>query len=680
MYSILITKNETIFLKAETSLIEEKTFNQILFECFNDDTMINKCSLKNIYNNTEIYDILLNDILGTYSAETGKNIIIEGEDDIIFQITTEKNEIELINNQNESSDYNFSIIDLNECESLLKNVYSINENDSLIFIKQEKLSEKTSEKEVKYECFDPYNKTRLNLSICSGININIFVKLELSDETKSVAETLKALGYDMFDINDDFYQDVCTPYKSNVDSDMLLTDRIDYIYYNDDAQCPDNCEFFSYFLGSLYINCSCSTEEKDESETEKIDKLNAETFFESFYYVLKYSNFDSFKCYQLVFNKNVLTKNIGSYIIISFILGYIACLILYIIKGISPLKNAIENFVEENGKNDSDKVSKSFPPKRKKISKKKKDRKESSRTLTKMQQINVDKISNYQYNTNKNENSKNSYQSNDVIIINDVSKKRKRKKLKSKFKKNEKETELKFEENKGENKQKELDDFELNELSFTEAAKKDKRTFWQIYLSLIKREHRIIFTFFIWNDYNLFIIKLSRFLFLLGTDIAMNVIFFSDATMHKIFLNYGKYDFIQQIPQILYSTIFSQLIQLFLKFISYTDKHIYEIKKLNPSLKNRKKIMGIIRCIKIKLIIFFVFTFIFFWFYWYVVSVFCAVYENTQGIFLLDSFISFLLSNIYPFILYLIFSALRILFRRYINNNKDNSNNNPNIN
>ena len=674
---VFITINETNIQKTEVILTEEKTFNQAIYECFNDGSEISKCSLKDIYNNSEIYYILLNDILVTYSAETGKNIIIEGKDHMVFQITSEKNEIKLINNQNESSDYNLSLIDLNECESLLKKVYSINENDSLIFIKQEKISDKTSEKEVKYECFDPYNKTRLNLSICSGININIFVKLELSDDTKSVAETLKELGYDMFDINDEFYQDICTTYKSTVDSDMLLTDRIDYIYYNDDAQCPDNCEFFSYFLGSLYINCSCSIDEKDESETEKIDKLNAETFFESFYYVLKYSNFESFKCYQLVFNKKVLTKNIGSYIIIVFFLGYVACLVLYIIKGITPLKNSIENIVEESGKNNSDKINKSVPPKRKKSSRKKKDRKESSRTLTKMQKINLDKISNFQYNTNKNENSKNSYQSND-IIINDSPHKRRKKKLKSKFKKNEKETELKFEENKNEDKPKELDDFELNELSFTEAAKKDKRTFLQIYLSLIKREHRIIFTFFIWNDYNLFIIKLSRFLFLLATDIAMNVIFFSDATMHKIFLNYGKYDFIQQIPQILYSTIISQLIQLFLRFISYTDKHVYEIKKLNPSLKNRKKIMGIIRCIKIKLIIFCVFTFLFVWFYWYVVSVFCAVYENTQGIFLLDSFISFLLSNIYPFIIYLILSALRILFRRCIKN-KDDNNNNQNI-
>ena len=39
----------------------------------------------------------------------------------------------------------------------------------------------------------------------------------------------------MFDINDAFYQDICTPYKSSVNSDILLTDRIDYIYNNEDS-------------------------------------------------------------------------------------------------------------------------------------------------------------------------------------------------------------------------------------------------------------------------------------------------------------------------------------------------------------------------------------------------------------------------------------------------------------
>ena len=41
---------------------------------------------------------------------------------------------------------------------------------------------------------------------------------------------MKELGYNIFDINDAFYQDICTPYKSSCKTDMILSDRIDYIY------------------------------------------------------------------------------------------------------------------------------------------------------------------------------------------------------------------------------------------------------------------------------------------------------------------------------------------------------------------------------------------------------------------------------------------------------------------
>ena len=92
--------------------------------------MINKCSLKDIYNNNEIYDLLINDILSSYS-ENDKSIVIEGEDDIIYQVTSAKNEMELLKSNNISDDYNLSIIDFTECEALLKKEYNINENDSL---------------------------------------------------------------------------------------------------------------------------------------------------------------------------------------------------------------------------------------------------------------------------------------------------------------------------------------------------------------------------------------------------------------------------------------------------------------------------------------------------------------------------------------------------------------------
>ena len=191
------------------------------------------------------------------------------------------------------------------------------------------------------------------------------------------------------------------------------------------------------------------------------------------------------------------------------------------------------------------------------------------------------------------------------------------------------------------------------------------------YLDILYREHKIIFTFLIYNDYNLSYIKYARFIFLFATDMALNVFFFSDESMHKVFLNYGKYNFIQQIPQIVYTTIVSQLIEVFLCYLSLTDKYIYKIKNLTKSNHNNNKneILKVINYMKIKLIIFFIFTSIFFGLYWYIITSFCAVYENTQVTFLKDSLLSFLIGIIYPFILYLIPSGLRILSLRHSKRN-----------
>ena len=101
-------------------------------------------------------------------------------------------------------------------------------------------------------------------------------------------------------------------------------------------------------------------------------------------------------------------------------------------------------------------------------------------------------------------------------------------------------------------------------MEYYEAVIYDKRSLLQTYWATLKREHLIIFTFISCKDYNLLYIKLSRFLFLLTGDMAFNTFFFSDDSMHKLYINYGKYDFFQQIPQIVYSTIISQLIEVFL--------------------------------------------------------------------------------------------------------------------
>ena len=46
------------------------------------------------------------------------------------------------------------------------------------------------------------------------------------------------------------------------------------------------------------------------------------------------------------------------------------------------------------------------------------------------------------------------------------------------------------------------------------------------------------------------------------TSMALNIMFFFDSSMHKIYLDYGKYNFIHQIPQIIYSSLVSLLMDI----------------------------------------------------------------------------------------------------------------------
>ena len=62
----------------------------------------------------------------------------------------------------------------------------------------------------------------------------------------------------------------------------------------------------------------------------------------------------------------------------------------------------------------------------------------------------------------------------------------------------------------------------------------------------------------------------------------------------------------------------------------------------------------------IKFILFFILNFILLFFFWYFITCFCAVYPNTQIILFKDTLISFSISMLYPFGLYLIPGLFRI--------------------
>ena len=196
-------------------------------------------------------------------------------------------------------------------------------------------------------------------------------------------------------------------------------------------------------------------------------------------------------------------------------------------------------------------------------------------------------------------------------------------------------------------------------MNYYEASDLDKRSCLKTYWSILMREHYVILTFFSRNDYNLFYVKIERFFILICTEMTMNGMFFVHETMYK--KKTGDTSFAQKIPQIVFSLLITHFIEIILCYLSMTDKHYYEIKALPKIEKNDDRVFDILSCVKKKLIGFFVFTFLVFLFHWYFISAFCAVYQNTQVIFLRDSMIGILTSLIDPFILYGLSCLLRAI-------------------
>ena len=146
-------------------------------------------------------------------------------------------------------------------------------------------------------------------------------------------------------------------------------------------------------------------------------------------------------------------------------------------------------------------------------------------------------------------------------------------------------------------------DSELNSLSYEEALKMDKRTYIKYYWSLLKKKQSIFFSFYPNKDYNSQIIKSFLFFFYYSSDITVNALFFTDDTIHKIYIDSGLFNLNYQLPKIIYSFLISKVINTIIEYLSSSSKStIISIKKDNDLNIVRKKINNM----KIKFYLFFI--------------------------------------------------------------------------
>ena len=172
-------------------------------------------------------------------------------------------------------------------------------------------------------------------------------------------------------------------------------------------------------------------------------------------------------------------------------------------------------------------------------------------------------------------------------------------------------------------------DSELNVLDFKEALKYDNRNYFQYYLSLLKTKHLIV-KVINKTDYNSRMIKIFLIFFNFALCFTVNALFFSDDTMHKILEDGGDFNFIYQLPQIIYSAIISFIFENILGFLAMSEENILSIKHEKVIRNIKRKAEDVMRNLQMKFLCFFILSFFFLIGFWYYATCFCAVYTNTQ--------------------------------------------------
>ena len=605
--------------------------NECVNYCIIDQLLDKTCQIDCVFKNN--YNSIIRNIKGIIHKENftdNEEIIIQGNNIIC----------DIITSQMEHKYKNISYIDFGECETKLKQKNNI---DYLLIIKFDSKLNTNWPINVQYKVYDPTTKRELDLSICSDNKINIEIPMNLEGNSLDLYQSFSSLGYDILNINDPFYNDICTTFTSKDHTDIILSDRRRAYYNENIILCENGCEYLSYDSNNSLVRCKCFVKRNIDDEIKKIsfEKENLSYFFD----IKTLANFDIIKCYSLIFSKKGLIKNYGAYILQLIIFLYIMIMIM-IIFYINYKNNIINLIVKAYPKYKYKNSSPSSPLKKYKSKttiKMKKNfifspKKRLKQSLKKNLKINESKISN-----------KNEYSTNKFITLNNYKN--------SKFNNLNNTIEI-FRKNKTITYK--LNNEEINSMEYNDAILIDKRTFCQYYFSLLLKNHIILFSFFSKNDYNLIYIKISLFFLSFSLFFTLNVLFFTDKTMHKIYESKGIYNLINQLPKIIYSSLITSIFNLIIKKLALSESNIIELKNIGRRKKKNEKLLEVISCLKIKFNIFFVIGFVFLCFFWYYISIFCCVYINTQITLIKDTFLSFGFSLLYPFLFYLVPGLFRI--------------------
>ena len=460
----------------------------------------------------------------------------------------------------------------------------------------------------------------------------------------------------LYNKSDNYYKEECKVFKSKNGTDISLYSRKKFFNTRFLSPCESNCQFEGYvtFNGTPSFKCECNIKEDLVSITELnyMALTNESSLLYQFDIEPKLTNFDIIKCYYLIASVDYITKNPGFYLLSLILLFLFIIIFIFIFKGYNSLSQRIDEAIKMKFHPELDVSNKNLIVLKIKIKHKNSSRIKKNKNKRSKSTKNMNRDMKKTKTINIRGNRGNSVASNNNMMSN------KNSDPKNQLTKVDSLGQLNEENNR--NAYTFENDYELNNISFQQAIKIDNREFCDLYRSLIKNKQLIMFSFFDFNSYNSPIIKKTIFFLSFIYHYGFNAFFFTDEILDTIFEEEGKYNPLVLVPLAVYSAMITTVfIKLLVDFLVLTEKQVLRIKNEETEEKANDEKKRLMKITIIKLCIFFSINIILLIFFWFYLTCFNAVYPNTQIFLVINTAISFVISNIIPLIYNLIPAFIR---------------------
>ena len=564
--------------------------------------------------------------------------------------------------------------DLGNCTNIIKEYYNISYEENLIILNIELKNDENQKnesnnnndksfvlgKKTQLEIYD-YTGRKLDLSVCKeDIKILKYIG-DIEQLDLDIAEIFYNQGIDVFNAADEFFNNICYQTNFPVGKDIIIKDRRSDFYQNA-SFCQNGCSLkgINYILKVANCICNSSFLQEEQNNKELIDTkkevINFKNIGKAFIENLFDFNFEVLKCTNLVFNIEIIKKNIGFYCLSSMFAFQIIFVFAFLVKRLNALKYFILKFEDRSGKDKQKKKNINIinnrniknskcpknkvlatPPSKKinnkfhKYNRNKKNLmqknsgldntiKKESYNILKSQELyksktnltknllnsknnknNINSQIPHVYNKRNLEKRNNLYKDKKEVTINKVKEIR----LiniknniytidpnKQKFSKKALSNKIEKSHINSNSEQLFQSINDLQDLDYEDAIILDKRSYLKIYWGFLVDSQIILGTFCTNNYLDIFIIKLSFFTITFQISFFLNALFYTDEYISDAYHNEGILDFISGLPKSIYSFVATLITTNLLRLLSSSKG---ELMKLIKEKRTNQKYFHLIK-------------------------------------------------------------------------------------